>query len=473
MLKKLTGLISVLFSSKKKKLEPTSTQDDVQIRVLKINKRRFVVGLKWQTIRYQVNIMKAIKAIGRKKNLDVVAVRKSDSYQAGFAPKTKQKLRGGYSLVVALADLLKGCSIAIIKIGVNGDGVTEYTMAGRNAAGGIHPMSDEIILEDALYQKMVDMKAQLRGNNEDLQVPIYGDMDEFDWVTEQLNLEEILSPANLSKDFKLKPLTLGMTDQRIISIISLAVVCCVAAYFLNQYKEEQEQKENQRKLQLAIAQNEINKKARYKTALDNLRHPWITQPSVMNFISTCKSGLRRLSPSIEGWTPVQFSCLKDGMYASYVRPKNSVATTARFIDAVKGRFDSPVNFNYTQTSLTDFSFQHEYQSEGDDPVNEMSIQLVKMISLFQSLNIAASFSPVDIKDKIKNDLDEELPLQDWQEYVFSVTTDVPPQLIFKTDDFKGIRIQSIKYKSGQNEAINYEISGSIYGKRPKETYPVH
>lgn len=456
-----------MFDKLRKKNQPVS---DADIRVLKINKCRFVVGLQWQTIKQTANMMKAVKAIGKAKNLDVVAIRKSDAYQAGFAPKTKQQLRGGYSLSVALTALLEGCCIAVVSLGDSDAGIPEYTLVGRSPAGGIHPMSDSIISEKELLQAVIDMKGQLRGNDEGLDVPVYGDQDRFDWITDQLDLKSLLVPGRISKDFKLKPLTFGMTDQRIMVLAATLLMSIVAVFFINKYLEEQEQLKRQRQLIDITTQEELNKNARYQTALENLRHPWILKPSVTSFIAECRNVLYKLSPSVKGWIPVQFSCTDSSMSAEYLRPQNSVATTSDFIEEVKKSFGVGVAFNYANTSLTSFSISHNAKPNGDDPMDEMGNQLVKMISLFQSLNIAASFSQVEIKDKLKNEYGEDLPLQDWQEFTFSLSTEVSPQLIFKSDDFKGVRLTEIIYQI-DSEKYLYKISGVIYGKRPQETYP--
>lgn len=457
-----------MFDKFQKKSELTS---DSKIRVLKINKRRFVVGLEWQTIKLQANMMKAVKSIGKSKNLDVVAIRKSDAYQAGFAPKTKQPLRGGYSLSVALSSLLKECCIAVVYLGSSDAGTPEYTVVGRSLAGGIHPMSDLIISENDLLQSVIDMKGQLRGNNESLDIPIYGDQDRFEWITDQLELETLLVSGNISKDFKLKPLTMGMTDERIIVLAAALLMSLVAVFFINKYLEDKEHEKQQQQNEDIKAQAALNKNARYQTALKNLSHPWITKPSVLNFITECRKGLYKLSPSVEGWIPVQANCTDSSMSAEYLRPQNSVATTTDFIKAIKNKFGVGVAFNYANTSLTSFSVGHDVKPEGDEPMDEMGNQLVKMISLFQSMNIAANFSEVEFKDKIKNELGEEMPLQDWQEYNFTLSTTVSPQLIFKSDDFKGVRLKDIIYKFDANGTTLYNISGVIYGIRPKNSYP--
>lgn len=130
---------------KRMRKPPAPAQDPGDIRVLTINQRRFVVGLTWQTIRAQRNPMKEIRRVGKERGLDLVAVRRSDSIQAGFAPKTRLRLRGTYSLTVALATLLEGCCIAVVSLGEGPDGTVQYTLIGKTERGGIHPDRKSVV----------------------------------------------------------------------------------------------------------------------------------------------------------------------------------------------------------------------------------------------------------------------------------------------------------------------------------------
>lgn len=452
--------------SKKESPQPVSV-DDSRIRLLHFHNKRYVVGLEWETIKAQRNLMKEIRRIGRKRNLDVVAIRKSDSIQAGFAPKTKHKLRGGYSLVVTLASLLDGCCIAVVPIGCDENGVREFTLVGRTEKGGIHPNSDEIYTESNIHQTVVDLRDALRGSKREMNVPIYGDPDMFPWVTDALDLESILHPSHIQKDFMLRPLTWGMTKKQIYVLSAVVLMSFLLLYFVIDHLGEQEV---QRQLQIErniIKQEEINKKARYQAALDKLKHPWVTKPSVSNFLLACKEkGIGVLSLSIKGWIPAIVHCEDSGFVANYVRPEYSAVTTKEFVDAVREEFGVGVDFNFTQTSMAAFSVQFESTPNGDDPMLSMEAQLLKLISIFQKVNIPASFTSIAIKDVEKNEQGEDLPRQDWQEYSFNVETEIPPELIFIRDDFQGVRINSITYTVNNDKGnISYKIAGSVYGKR--------
>lgn len=437
-----------------------------RIHILYFHKRRFVVGLQWEPVRKSVNIMKEVRRIGKQRNLDVVALRKSDSWQAGFAPKTNHKLRGSYSLIVSLASLLEGCCIAVISLGEGADGDEKFTLIGKTEKGGIHPYSDEVYSRDDIHQIVVDLKSELRGSHSDLIIPIYGDQEIFDWVTDSLDLNELLSPKNLSKDFKLKPLTLGMTKNQLLVLAITVVMLIVVALFITQY---QERLAEQKRQILAIEQaklEEINKKARYQAAIDKFKHPWINSPAIKQFINSCSLLLDKIPLSLEGWIPTTIECELGGVKVNLARPENSAVTTKNVVDAIKKRYGVDTEFFYNQTSVVGFKIKNEFEPNGDDPMLSINDQLVKAISLFQAVNVEASFNPVEIVDVKKNEFGEDLPIQDWQEYTFEVDTIVNPELIFENDDFQGMRLYSIIYTFDQtSKTVQYKMKGAIYGAR--------
>lgn len=451
---------------KKKRLKPESKISETAIRVLTINNFRFVVGLEWETIKAHRKVMQEVKRIGKARNRDVVAIRKAEAIQAGFAPRSGQKLRGAYSLIVSLASLLEGSCIAVVPLGENENGEDEYTLVGRTEKGAIHPVSDAIYPESKIKQVVLDLKQDLRGNQQHTEIPVYGDQDKFTWVTESLDLNEILKSSNIIKDFRLKPLRWGMTKNQLLAFTAALLMSGVAVFFILNHFEQRDKQRRAEALALINKQEEINKKARYQAALDKLKHPWITTSSIPDFLNGCEEGLKKIRLSIKGWQPAMIKCSQDGLIVNYNRPDNSAVTTEKFVDEVRRIYGTNPDFNYTQTSMTAFFIKHDLPPNGDDPFQEMGQQLLKIISLFQAVNIPASFSEVTIKDVKNNEEGEHLPLQDWQEYSFDVETTVPPQLIFKSGEFTGMRLNSIIYAIEQEQgSLTYKIQGSVYGKR--------
>ncbi|EBB7290184.1 TPA: type 4b pilus protein PilO2 [Salmonella enterica subsp. enterica serovar Lansing] len=452
--------------SETKKNKQKSVVNESAIRVLTINNKRFVVGLQWETIKVHRKVMQEVRKIGKAKNLDVVAIRKAEAIQAGFAPKSRQKLRGAYSLIVSLASLLEGSCIAVIPVGTNESGENEYTIVGRTEKGAIHPISDVIYPEKEIKQVVLDLKQDLRGNQQNTEIPVYGDLDKFTWVTESLDLENILKPGNIRKDFRLKPLHWGMTKNQLFGFTAALLMSGVAVFFILNHLDEQERIKRAAVQAMMKQQEDINKKARYQAALDKLKHPWITTSSIPVFLQGCNEGLKKLNLSIKGWQLATIKCSQEGMTANYNRPDNSSATADSFVAAVREVYGTDPAFNITQTSMAVFFIEHNLPPNGDDPFQNMGDQRLKIISLFQGVNIPASLTEVAIKDVKKNDEGEDLPLQDWEENTFDVQTIVPPQLVFKNDEFIGMRINSVIYEFGQDEgSVTYKITGAVYGKR--------
>ncbi|MBW3153987.1 type 4b pilus protein PilO2, partial [Salmonella enterica subsp. enterica serovar Javiana] len=311
-------------------------------------------------------------------------------------------------------------------------------------------------------QAVVDLRQDMAGNRQDV-IPVYGDPDIGSWVTDVLDLDAILTPGNIRKDFRLRPLRWGMTRTQLLWFVSALFVLLLVLIFYLKWLNEQEQ---QRAIAIQVKiqqQEEVNRKARYKATLDKLRHPWINTSSVQDFLTGCEVALKRLRLSIEGWELSGMKCDQSGMSASYNRPNNSVATAEKFVEAVRKIYGIEPEVNFKSTSVSVFTLPHTLPPNGDDPMNNMGEQLVKVISLFQSVNIQASFSAVPVNDVKKNEQGEDMPLQDWQEYTFSVDTAVPPQLVFRNDEFTGVRINNIIYEIGQAGELAYKITGTVYG----------
>lgn len=448
-----------------KGVKPASGKDVGNIRVLNFHQRRFVVGLSWQVIKAQRNPMKEIRRVGKEQGLDLVAVRHSDSIQAGFAPKTRMKLRGTFSLTVALASLLEGCCIAVVSLGESPEGISQFTLVGKTERGGIHPWSDRIYTADEMRQRIIDLRDELRGSKESLDVPVYGD-PAFEWVTEPLDLETLLAPKNISKNFRLRPLTWGMTRSQLITAGAVAAVMFTGLLVYLHFEREREAAAQAAIQRAVLRQQELNKEARYKAALESLRHPWAEQPSVSTFLEHCQGALDKIPISIEGWMSTLVACNATGVDVQSIRRTNSAATTEDYVAAVKKIFNVTPAFNFQDSSQTSFSLPQKLPAEGDDPMVPAGERLMHLISRFQALNIDLAVTAVPIKDVEKNSEGEDLPRQDWMEYQFSAETDVPPRRIFSGAVNTGIRLNQLVIAFNTSDgSVRYKLSGSLYGKR--------
>nr|WP_240313945.1 type 4b pilus protein PilO2 [Candidatus Fukatsuia symbiotica] len=263
------------------------------IRLVTYNNKVFVVGLEWRAIKGGLHYMKEVKAIGKRENLDVVAIRQNDSIQAGFAPKFTVPLKGKYSLAVSLVSLIPGKWLAVIPL--NKDDLNTDYIVMASTGGLVMPWTDKIVSPAVLEQEVVDITSRLaKGEGE---FKVFGDK-RFLWVTDDLSLTALLTVKNLKKEFKLKPLTWGLTKKERVSWAVFLVFLLIAFSFFNRYQQNKEHKARLLAIEKQKLADDINKEARYKAALLSLKHPWVDKPSIQHFIQRCDQTLQQIPLSL-------------------------------------------------------------------------------------------------------------------------------------------------------------------------------
>lgn len=442
----------------------TETKERKKIRVVTYNNRQFVVGLEWRSITGGRNFMKEVKRIGKEEKLDVVAIRQTESVQAGFAPQTDIPLKGKYSFSIALISLIEGSWIGVFPVAPDDKSNNEYIIIATSN-GVIFPATDKIITEDEVEQEVNDLKSRL--SLDEGKVEIYGDAKKFMWVTAEISLSEILAAKNMKKEYKLKLLTWGLTKKQIYFFIALFIAALFALYLVNVYLEAKAEEERLERVEARKRAEKINEEARYKASLDSLKHPWVTQASIQNFIKTCDSKLPDLPLSLAGRVPVTFDCSHNNMEVLYARLDGSSVGSAEFKDKVEQLFNTTPSFNMKQPSVTGFSLALNNKPDGDDPVASMSEQLNKFVTLLQRNNIEFTLTDAPSPEQKFDAQGLELPLPDWREIYFSYDSMYPPRDIFKSHDLSGMRITNIIYViNNDTSEILYKVKGVIYyGKK--------
>ncbi|WP_419789512.1 hypothetical protein [Serratia symbiotica] len=173
----------------------------------------------------------------------------------------------------------------------------------RPSAGVSTRGSDKIYTADELRQRIIDLRNELRGSQGSLDVPVQGDLS-LPWVTAALDLSTLLVPQALSKQFRLRPLTWGMTRAQLVAT-GIALILALAGLMVYLHAVGEREAAARLAIERArIRQAELNRQARYQTALAGLRHPWIDKPSVSTFIRHCREGwIVFLSRSRAGYLP--------------------------------------------------------------------------------------------------------------------------------------------------------------------------
>ncbi|KAB1469228.1 type 4b pilus protein PilO2 [Cronobacter sakazakii] len=449
------------------KLAPVSTEQSHQVTIVTINKRKFVIGLKWRGLESPRNYMKQARAVGKKEGLDVVAIRHGIGIQAGFAPKKSANLKGFYSLAVSLVSLIDGDWIGAFALPESQDGgIKKYALIAKMDGGKIIPWTDKIMTADEVESIIPELKEMILSTDNGGELKVYGDIS-ISWVTEELTLEEILKPALLNKTYKLRPLTFGLTKKELItysSLIGMGVFGAVSLYYYLDFLNEQRRAAEQLAL---IKKEQLDRKARYETALKNLVHPWVQLPSVSHFIEHCDKNLSDFPLSIKGWVVSSVECNNQALKAFYKQLPDTGTPVDAFKNEVIKKYGSntSIYFEGQDFNVAAFEVVSSLPGNGDDPIPEIGEQTLKVFSLFQKLNINVQTKIVEIKEKAQEEKDFNLPPQDWREITYRYESGIPARMIFKDSDFLGIRIKKIIYAPNyETGAIKYSIEGSFYGK---------
>nr|WP_268807596.1 type 4b pilus protein PilO2 [Candidatus Hamiltonella defensa] len=234
------------------------------IHIVTYNKKSFVVGLEWRAIKGGLHFMREVKEIGKRENLEVVAIRQNESIQAGFAPKFSIPLKGKYSLAVSLVSLIPGKWLAVIPV----ESMEDNFIVIASTGGLVMPWTDKIVPAEALEQEVVDITARLsQGEGE---VKVFGDK-RFLWVTDERDWSDVLAVKNLKKEFKLKPLTWGLTQKEKIGWASFFIFILSVLYFLNEYWDHQEHLARLMAIEKQKLADDINQAARYQASLLSLK----------------------------------------------------------------------------------------------------------------------------------------------------------------------------------------------------------
>ncbi|WP_339050599.1 type 4b pilus protein PilO2 [Candidatus Hamiltonella endosymbiont of Tuberolachnus salignus] len=428
------------------------------IHIVTYNKKSFVVGLEWRAIKGGLHFMKEVKAIGKREHLDVVAIRQNGSIQAGFAPKFSVPLKGKYSLAVSLVSLIPGKWLAVLPV----ESMEDHYIVIASTGGLVMPWTDKIVHSEALEQEVGDMTARLsQGEGE---VKVFGDK-RFLWVTDERDWSDVLAVKNLKKEFRLKPLTWGLTQKEKICWASFFIFILSVLYFLNEYWDHQEHKARLMAVEKQKLADDINRAARYQSALLSLKPPWVDKPSVQHFIEGCDKKIQDIPLSLGGWIPAQITCFHDKAELLFARLEGSAVGAMDFKWSVEKRYSVTPRFNGKQTGAAVFFLPIHAIPEGDDPLLPLSHQRDKLMTLLQRHNLRFRLTEVPFAGKKTDEQGIDFPLPNWREMHFSYESAIPPRMIFKESALPGMRIKKIALLINQdNAAIQYQVQGVMYGK---------
>ncbi|EBY8644294.1 pilus assembly protein [Salmonella enterica subsp. enterica serovar Java] len=195
-----------------------------------------------------------------------------------------------------------------------------------------------------------------------------------------------------------------------------------------------------------------------------LPHPWKDMMPVQVFLARCKAWRETVPVALGGWQLTRGECSADGLLLVYSRQTGGTAAgfsrraQAVFqrrpvINLVAGGGEGTVHLPWTPVPGV------------DEPVPTVAVQLMRVVSWYQAHQATLTLTAVNEEPGVPGDDGTPPPVQDWQEYTFTLTDRRVPEMLAGPADGQGIRISKVTFTlSGEGQ--QYETEGHIYaGKK--------
>lgn len=422
--------------------------------------RVFVTGMLWIPLGNMTSYMKEARQYGQEHSLDIVAIRRTSlMIQAGFVSRSSDVNKGMYSLAATLAGQLGDSWIAAWAVDAEQD---RYAIVAVHE-GRIIPGCD-LICSAAEVRKKVQQQRS-RGIQFDREfLPA-----DFAMGGELIDIEELLQPSRLKREYRLRPLVLGMSKAELAQLLLVGLLIGGGLLAWSQWKSHQAEitrqaaieAEKKRLEELA----ELQKQAGSEQPLQALDHPWAKQSSVDDFVVACSRTMDRLPLSIQGWPFNKAECTSSQIVATYDRAGNSTAHD--FAIAVAELFAiRPEVIDQGNAGLVKFDMS--VSAAGDDALLESREALENLTSWFHSFSQEPRLQPMPVVPPQEPALPGQPtppppPPPQWKQYQLSYTSGVLPYDSFNGAPTQGLRLQEIKTEYRADHLI-WSVTGVLYAK---------
>lgn len=433
----------------------TAPDNRADISVVAVNGASFVTGLYWMPLKSVRNPMAEAKKIGKDQGMEMVAIRQGRTViQAGFAPKSKRKLKGMYSLAAALAGSLGDNWIGVFQIGADSYALIAVhdgaVLPGRDTIGSREQV-------ELLFRKTYSLVASDANGQFNKQGRTIAPAD-FEAGAEPLSLEDLLPSTALKKTYRLRPLTLGLTPQEIA--LGAAGIAALAGLGYGAWWWMDKREEEQRQADLLAAQQAQNAAA--VEAASALPRPWVTTPQVQSLVSACAAFWNDTPLAIGGWRFESGKCAPGQALATFRRNDGTPVTAfAHAAQKHSGALPNIYEQGNSGSIGAGIDVQPAAQPEELPPARE---QLETFTSYFQRLGPNAQFSITEKPYTPPAD-NPEAPVPDWITNGFQITSPLPPHLLFEALDTRGLRVFEISVSLDTSTAnLTWTVNGEMYGR---------
>ena len=422
--------------------------------------RVFVTGMLWTPLGNMTSYMKEARQYGHEHGLDIVAIRRTSlMIQAGFVSRSADVHKGMYSLAATLAGQLGDSWIAAWAVDADQD---RYAIVAVHE-GRIIPGCDLIATASEVRKRVLQQRSRgIQFEREFL-------LTEFGMGGDLIDIDELLQPSRLKREYRLRPLVFGMSKPELAQLLLVALLIGGGLLAWSQWKSHQAEIARQAAIEAEKKRLEELAELQRQTGTEQptqaLEHPWAKQPSVTDFVEACSRFMNRLPLSIRGWPFMEAKCNSSQVIATYERAGNS--TAHEFTMAVAELFSiRPEFINQGKTGLLKFDISLD--AAGDDALIEARDALENLSSWFHGFSQEPQLQPIPVVTPQEPALPGQPtppppPPPQWQQYQLSYTSGVLPYDSFNGAPTQGLRLQEIKTEYKADHLI-WSVTGVLYAK---------
>lgn len=422
--------------------------------------RVFVSGMLWTPLGNMTSYMKEARQYGQEHGLDIVAIRRTSlMIQAGFVSRSSDVHKGMYSLAATLAGQLGNSWIAAWVVDAEKD---------RYAIVAVHedriiPGCDLIATASEIRKRVLQQRSRGIQFEREFLPP------EFGMGGELIDIDELLHPNRLKREYRLRPLVLGMSRPELSQLLVVALLIGGGLLVWSQWKSHQAEIKRQAAVEAERRQlqelAELQRQTGAEQPLQALEHPWAKQPSVIAFVEECSRVMYQLPLNIRGWAFNRAECNGARVSAMYDRAGNSSAH--EFTLAVGEILSARPEFTEQAQSAV-LTFDLAIDAAGDDALIEASDALEKLTSWFHRFSQEPQLQLMPVATAQEPALPGQPappppPPPQWHQYQLSYSTGILPYDSLNGAPTQGLRLQEIKTEYKADHLI-WSVTGVLYAK---------
>ncbi|MBY6260027.1 type 4b pilus protein PilO2 [Phytobacter diazotrophicus] len=193
-------------------------------------------------------------------------------------------------------------------------------------------------------------------------------------------------------------------------------------------------------------------------------HPWASIITVPALLAQCQT-LQSPAPTVlEGWGLASGTCSPEGVTLLYrIKPGG---TAEGFLKRCREVFGVTPIFNLKEGAReATVPLPLPEKPLTDETVPDASGQLMRVLSWFQRQQVMLNLSEVPPAPVLPGKNGEPPSVQDWKDYAFSFSGQMPPADLFDGLDDTGVRLTRVTFELN-GSAFSYTTEGHIYASSP-------